>query len=110
MHSPDIAALQLWAASKAVVRRVWIFGSRARGTHRPDSDLDVAIEHDALPGDSSPFTTWICEAEKWRAELAAHMSVPLDLQSYVHGQTPVIQAGLDSGSQLIYERADARSS
>ena len=27
----------------AVVRAAWLFGSRARGTARPDSDLDLAV-------------------------------------------------------------------
>lgn len=32
-------------------REVWVFGSRARGTMKPHSDLDLAIVgHTALPG------------------------------------------------------------
>ena len=30
---------------------VWIFGSRAQGTHRPYSDLDLWIECDPQPSD-----------------------------------------------------------
>lgn len=33
------------------VRRVWLFGSRALGTSRPNSDIDLAIEGDARPLD-----------------------------------------------------------
>jgi uncharacterized protein len=79
-----------------------------RGTERPDSDLDVAVEHDAMPGDSDAFTTAIGEADNWRNELGPCVSAPLDLQSYIPGLTPTIQAGLDKSSLLVYERA-ARS-
>ena len=88
-----------------MVRRVWVFGSRARGAERPDSDIDVAVEHDAMPGDSDAFTTAICEAETWHNELAPHLSAPLDLESYISGITTTVQAGLDASSVLVYERA-----
>ncbi|MFN2377546.1 MAG: nucleotidyltransferase family protein [Candidatus Binatia bacterium] len=32
-----------------VLRRVYLFGSRARGDARPDSDLDLAFEHESSP-------------------------------------------------------------
>lgn len=32
------------AGRQPLVGRMWLFGSRGRGDHRPDSDLDVAIE------------------------------------------------------------------
>lgn len=75
-------------------RRVWVFGSRVRGTERPDSDLDVAVEHDAMPRDSDAFTTAIGEADNWRNELGPCVSAPLDPQSYIPGLTPTIQTGL----------------
>jgi hypothetical protein len=105
LHETEIDSIQRWAARHAIIRRVWIFGSRARGTHRPDSDLDLAVEHDASPGDSNSFTTWICEADVWRSEFGPELSAPLDLQSYIAGKSPTIQAGLDESSLLVYERA-----
>jgi len=42
---PDIIErLRAWAIVESFIRRVWIFGSRARGDHRIDSDIDVAVE------------------------------------------------------------------
>jgi len=35
--------IQDWAARTRAVLEVWLFGSRARGTARPDSDVDLAI-------------------------------------------------------------------
>jgi predicted nucleotidyltransferase len=100
----DITALNAWASSRPAVRRVWVFGSRARGQERPDSDIDVAVEHDALPGDADAFTTAMFELDTWRKELAPRLSAPLDLQSYIPGITPTIQAGLDESSVLVYDR------
>jgi predicted nucleotidyltransferase len=37
-------------ATKFGVRRLWVCGSRARGDHRPDSDLDLLVEF----GDKKP--------------------------------------------------------
>jgi predicted nucleotidyltransferase len=36
--------LAAWAAGKPQIAALHIFGSRARGDHRPDSDLNVALE------------------------------------------------------------------
>lgn len=81
----DIEEIQAWAKSVPVINRVWIFGSRARGTETPESDLDIAIEHGILPGDTDVFTTAIGESENWRRALQARVSLKLDLQSYIPG-------------------------
>lgn len=101
----DIAVIQQWASSTPIVHRVWIFGSRVRGTNSPESDLDVTVEHGALPGDSDVYTTGLCEPENWRAQLQPLVRLRLDAQSYVPGDTVVVEAGLHKSSQLIYERA-----
>jgi len=40
-----------WAAENPEVRRVWVFGSRAKGTHGPNSEIDIAVELEPV-GDS----------------------------------------------------------
>jgi predicted nucleotidyltransferase len=35
-------AIHEWAARHPIAE-VWLYGSRARGTHRPDSDVDLAV-------------------------------------------------------------------
>jgi predicted nucleotidyltransferase len=40
--------------------QIWLFGSRARGTHRPDSDWDLlAVVDDGTPDDAlTPWSVW----------------------------------------------------
>ena len=38
-----VRLIREWAARTDSVREVWLFGSRAKGTSRPDSDIDIGI-------------------------------------------------------------------
>jgi predicted nucleotidyltransferase len=45
----ELAKYRFWQALFALpyVKRVILFGSRAQGTHRPTSDIDLMVEMDA---------------------------------------------------------------
>jgi len=101
----DVDAIRQWAAGNPIVERVHIFGSRVRGTHRPDSDLDVAIEHGVLPGDADHFTTGLCERSTWCSELQALTKCKVDVWSYRPGETPTVEAGITESSVIVYERS-----
>ena len=51
---------------------LWLFGSRARGDHRPDSDWDIlaVLDDDALDAALDPLTAW---------EIARDLTVPVTL-------------------------------
>src|SRR3569833_791953 len=97
----DVEAIQHWAALNPVIKRVWIFGSRARGTARPDSDLDIAVEHDSLPGDSNANTTAIGEAENRRHQLQTRVGLTVDLETKQPSNTQTKEAALNESSVLI---------
>jgi predicted nucleotidyltransferase len=42
---PDewLIALRTWACNNDSVRELWLFGSRAKGYSRPESDVDLAL-------------------------------------------------------------------
>ena len=69
--------LKLWAAQKSEIREVWIFGSRATGCYRTDSDIDIALK---LNGDTDEKDgIFICEAERWSKEIQKFTPVKVDL-------------------------------
>ena len=57
---------------------IWLFGSRARGDHRPDSDWDVLVvlADDAPEELSDPLVTW---------QMAKDSRVPAHVLSTRHG-------------------------
>lgn len=75
-------AVAKWASTQPLIRKAYLFGSRVRGTHKPNSDLDVAIEIFTLPGDENPLTTWTCEAQRLKASTAGVVPVIIDLNWY----------------------------
>jgi predicted nucleotidyltransferase len=98
------AAVAKWAGTQPLVRKAYLFGSRVRGTHRPDSDLDVAVEVFTLPGDSSPFTTWAGEAQRLKTSIAGVVPVTIDLDWYGDEvETPRIHEALEQSSIVVYD-------
>ena len=100
----DVAVISAWAAKNDLVHRVWIFGSRVRGNHQSNSDLDVAVQHGIKSGDTDAITTEIFERQNWIDELQPITRLQLDVWSYHPGETPTIEAGIRAGSVLIYEQ------
>lgn len=87
--------LEQWARTHPEITRLIVYGSRARGDYRPDSDLDLAVELEAAGWDENPFTTWTASAESWRRELAPLLPWPLQLEWHdPNGETEVVAGGL----------------
>jgi len=93
----DAETLRAWAERTPEVNRVWLFGSRIRGTQDPKSDLDVAVEHSG-GGDSGS------RQEAWRLELRTLMRLPLDLWTYDPRLDTRLHEALADASLLVYQR------
>lgn len=104
MNIEDMAAaVAKWSSTQPLIRKAYLFGSRVRGTHRPDSDLDVAVEVFTLPGDSCPLATWIGESHRLEASIAGIVPVLIDLEWYGgEAETPVIHKALKRSSLVVY--------
>lgn len=94
----DAAVLIRWASQTPEVTRLWLFGSRIRGTHRPGSDLDVAVEYVGNPNDVG------AQLDKWREALKGKTRLRHHLETYRPGVNTRIQGALAACSLLIYER------
>jgi hypothetical protein len=98
------AALSNWGPEHSGLKlRAYLFGSRFRGDHRAESDLDLALEFLTLPADGATGL-WIDVHAPTEARLTELLGVPVDLELY-SGQagTPTIHEALKRGSQRIWE-------
>jgi hypothetical protein len=89
---------------------MWIYGSRAAGTQRPDddanpSDLDIAVDIDDMPeSDSNTFRPG--QFADWRTEVQAIVA-PYNLHLEMYRGTPGVKESVDACSLLFYQRADS---
>ena len=94
-----------WAADNPEVRRVWVFGSRAKDTYRTDSDIDIAVELEPVGDSEETLTCWIAHSDLWESQLRSRLAPKIDLEWFdPDGSTPTIEAGLNEAKVLIYER------
>lgn len=102
-----------WAAAKPLILKVWLFGSRVRGDHKPDSDLDIAIKLDPneIKGidHKESAELWAFDS-KWLQELQEISPYKVQLEQYIdEKRTPNIEKGIVESSRLIYEKKSSIS-
>lgn len=75
-------SLIAWAQKHDSIIDLWLFGSRAKGTARPDSDVDLAIVLVPPQGnDNWAFGIYIAYADRWQSELAAIVKRHVSLEA-----------------------------
>ncbi len=101
--------LRQWAGSTHEIQRMWLFGSRARGTGRADSDIDVAIEIFGWDSDDpdirgEALANWIFNADGWRDQLRSSSPLPVDLNP-VSVEDERVWPAVQCDGMLIFSRA-----
>jgi predicted nucleotidyltransferase len=68
-----------WVDDVPGISRVYLFGSRVRGDHRSDSDVDLRLFVDDMGNDNETTIWWDRQNESEFAELKGHLPGPLGL-------------------------------
>lgn len=94
-------AIVTWAAAQPLVAAVYLFGSRAKGAARWDSDIDLAYETHP-DGSETPFTVAFFNGEVWQQQLQGLLPVPVDLQYAAPGEDDIVWPAVqEHGVKLV---------
>lgn len=80
LMSADLRAISEWASGIDHIGEVWLYGSRARGDHRVDSDIDLAIVTIGC-SKQERFTSYIAHKSSWPPLAVRHR---VDLNWFEH--------------------------
>lgn len=81
---------------KKPVKKVWLFGSYARGDADENSDVDVLVDIDYMPGIASDYFTW-------HEELAIKLDKKVDIVS-AGWENKYVKPFIGKDKFVIYER------
>ncbi|WP_371928586.1 nucleotidyltransferase domain-containing protein [Pseudomonas sp. SLFW] len=94
-----------WAAANPEIAAAWVFGSRARCDHSPESDLDIAVEIIAASGDEDSLCTWFRCSDRLMKDLSGRIPYRVQIEWYGgEEETPTIHRGLQRSSVLAYAK------
>jgi predicted nucleotidyltransferase len=99
------AELKSWAKRNNAVAELWLFGSRAKGTSRPESDVDIGLALMPAAGkhDWALGAFYALESE-WKAELEAIAGCHVSVVAMVPGtQAELVVRGTGA---LLWKRPD----
>jgi predicted nucleotidyltransferase len=96
-----------WAGAAQYVKEVRLFGSRARGRSKPDSDVDLAIT--IGDGTEDPDTirgVYFAVGKNWQAELSALLCMRVHVGLYDSPDTKIVRQSCDVCSVLLFPLSD----
>jgi predicted nucleotidyltransferase len=102
---PELIA---WAKRTRAVTELWLFGSRAKGTSKATSDVDIAVALAPAIGDHNwALGDYVALSEKtWKPELCAIVGRPISFGAITPGDEMDVE--VRSTGKLIWERHPGR--
>lgn len=89
LSETQLRGIRDWAEAQPHILAVRLYGSRAKGTARPDSDIDLALTVVAKTSrlcDDDGYTAYFFSKDRWQNELSALTGLPVHVERY-HAQT-----------------------
>jgi predicted nucleotidyltransferase len=101
-------AICSWAEGVNCVQVVRLFGSRAKGTARPDSDVDLAL---TLRADTAEdLLEWVQELDAWEDQLSARLGLEADVWIFHRDIHPSVLEYCNEASVVLWTRTRPLSS
>jgi predicted nucleotidyltransferase len=94
------SAIKGWGQRTAAVAGIILFGSRAKGTSGPNSDVDLALELN----DANPFAAFLANGERWQLELRATTGLMVNLESVAGPEAKKVRNYLNECSIELFRR------
>jgi Polymerase beta, Nucleotidyltransferase len=98
-----LSDIHKWAEDEPRIAAIWLFGSRATGKARDDSDLDLAVEVTESARDTA-LGWWICAGPKSNGPSLPNIPVGIDWQHIDREGDIVVWPSVQQDGILIYER------
>ena len=96
LSEAELRTLRTVFARFPQIEEVILFGSRAHGTHRPSSDIDLAIKGKEITLDTLAKLRYILEEE-------TNLPYFFDVVIYERIENEELKRAIDGGGRKIYE-------
>ena len=87
MQPEWVRGLRQWAQANDAICQLWLFGSRARGDSRDDSDVDLALA--LMPPDGKhdwALGAYFALETEWKQQLQAIVGCDVSIEPLVAGE------------------------
>ena len=105
----QVEIIQEWAATTRYVREVRLFGSRAKGSPKPTSDIDLAITVDGKTA-GTILGNWYVEGKRWQPQLTTLLGSKAYLDLYNDPDGDKVRRYCDEYSVLLFPLKPPRCS
>jgi len=101
---PPVAEIVQRVVEALHPRRIVLFGSRARGTSRPDSDVDLMIEMDttAWPVERAVAVRQLFGLRHWSMDVVVYTPAEIAHLRQIPGS---LMSAIDAEGRVLYEQA-----